>query len=91
MKPIDCRDSQRRRELIEFLEDKGYSVVIDKITNRELLIESKFPILINSGDKTITMYHTVTCAAAAASSGSLISVEKFYNTFKEQTYRSLLQ
>lgn len=83
MRPIDCRDIQRRRELIEFLEGKGYRVVIDRVTNRELLIESKFPILINSGDKSITMYHTVTSAVAAVSAGSLISVEEFYNTFNE--------
>ncbi len=77
MRPIDCRDSQRRRELIEFLESKGYRVVIDRVTNRALLIESKFPILINSAEKSITMYHTVTCAVAAVSSGCLISVEEF--------------
>ena len=83
MRPIDCRDNDKRLQLIEFLETKGYNVVIDNITNRDILIESKFPILVDSKNKTITMYHTVTSAAAAAGSGMLLSIEDFYKEFKE--------
>lgn len=83
MRPIDCRDKDKRLQLIEFLEAKGYNVVIDYITNKDILIESKFPIIVDSENRTIDMYHTITSAAAAASSGMLLSIEDFYKEFKE--------
>ena len=85
MAPIDCRDKDKRLQLIEFLESKGYIVINDNVTNRELLIESKFPVLVNFEDKTITMYHTITSSAAAASSGILISIDDFYKEYKRIT------
>jgi hypothetical protein len=85
MKPIDCREKDKRIELIEFLENNGYIVVNDDVTDREQLIESKFPILINSKEKTITMYHTITASAAAAGSGILISLDDFYKEYKRIT------
>lgn len=82
MRPIDCRDKDKRIELISFLESKGYSVVNDQVTNRELLIESKYPILLNAEEKTINMFHNTVSAAAAAGSGALMNLDEFYNEYK---------
>lgn len=82
MRPIDCRDKNKRIELIEFLESKGYSVVNDQVTNRELLIESKYPILVNAEVKTINMFHNTVSAAAVTGSGMLISPDEFYEEYK---------
>lgn len=82
MRPIDCRDKDKRIELIEFLESKGYSVVNDQVTNRELLVESKYPILVNAEEKTINMFHNTVSAAAVTGSGMLISPDEFYEEYK---------
>ena len=37
--------------------------------------------MVNFEDKTITMYHTITSSAAAASSGILISIDDFYKEY----------
>ncbi len=80
---IDCRDRDKRIELFEFLKSKGYNLNFDITNLSESDVESKFPIFVYTKDKSVSVLNTVTSAAAAVSSGCLISVEEFYNTFKE--------
>ncbi len=82
MRPIDCRDKDKSIELIQFLESKGYSVVNDQVTNMELLVEAKYPILVNAEEKTMNMFHSAVSAAAVAGSGALMSLEDFYEEYK---------
>ena len=79
---IDCRDQTKRRELFEFLKSKGYNIVMDN-GNEESQKESIFPIFVYPKDKSVAILNNVTRAAAAVSSGCLISVEDFYKEFKE--------
>ena len=79
---IDCRDQTKRRELFEFLKSKGYNIGIDD-KNAKLHTESVFPIFVYPNNKSVAILNSATCAAAAVSSGCLISVEDFYKEFKE--------
>ncbi len=72
--------SERRREhFINFLEMNGFVCKNDKITSRESVIKSIFPISVDIENKCYGHLHNKTCAAAAVSAGDTFTVSQFYN------------
>ena len=70
-----------REQLIKTLENDGY-IMDEKIAlSREDIIDSNLPIIVNTLDKTYSRMGNVTCAAAAAGSGHIITVEEFYERY----------
>lgn len=70
-----------REQLIKTLENDGY-IMDEKIAlSREDIIDSNLPIIVNTLDKTYSRMGNVTCAAAAAGSGHIITVEEFYDRY----------
>ena len=71
-------DSKKRAEFIELLEKNGYVLDESEFRPRQAIIDASLPINVNTADKNYSMMGNVTCAAAVATSGSLISVEEAY-------------
>lgn len=69
---------EERIKLIEFLESEGFSCEESKSFSRHTTIESKFPLVIDLDEKSIRHMGNVTCAAAAAGSGIIMSDRDFY-------------
>ena len=68
-------DQAARQRIIDDLELHGFTA-----ENRDRLdiLESRFPLSVNLAKKTYGAMGNVTCAAAAASSGRLMTVDEFY-------------
>ena len=81
---VDERKPEGRRKLIEFLEKNGYHPDKDEFRSGEEIMESYLPIVIDFDTKEYRMMGNITCAAAAASSGVLKTVEEFYKYFKDR-------
>ena len=75
---VDERNSDLRKEIIEFLERKGFVLDPDERRGRDAIIEGFLPITFDSGSMEYRMMGNVTCAAAAASQGCLMNREEFY-------------
>ena len=62
-----------RCNLVEYLENEGFHCIEDSSYTREETIESIFPLVIELKPKTIGRMGNVTCTAAAASCGRIMS------------------
>ena len=71
-------DIEIRQGIIEVLESKGYSLSYTDPRNRSEIISGTLPIVVDEENKVYHMMGNITCAAAAASSRKLITVEEFY-------------
>ena len=49
---VDVREKEKRLELINFLEQEGFTCVDNGIRNREWVIESVLPIIVDFDKKT---------------------------------------
>ena len=70
-----------RVKLIEFLESNGFSYDEDRVIDRQDVLDSTLPLIINLKKKRFFRVGNVTCAAAMASSGCIISDKEFYSHF----------
>ena len=75
---VDERKPEFRREMIDFLEQKGYRIEKEESRSKEEIIKAVLPIVVNPETKEYRMMGNVTCAAAAVSKGNLFSREEFY-------------
>ena len=67
-----------RLKLIEFLESEGFRCIESRLHSRRRTIESVFPLVIELDRKSISEMGSVTCAAAAAQAGVIMSDRDFY-------------
>jgi len=70
----------KRLELIDYLEFKGFKCREDNKTDKQSTIESPYPLIADITHKNYGHLHDATCAAAAKS--KLLSVEEFYAMYK---------
>lgn len=75
-------DKESRRDLVEFLEMQGYECEVDNVTNRDKVLNTRLPVVVNVVDRKYSMLHNVVCAAASIASNMLISEEEFYVLYK---------
>lgn len=75
-------DKESRRDLVEFLERQGYVCEEDNVTNREKVLNTRLPVVVNVIDRKYSILHNVVCAAASIASNMLISEEEFYVLYK---------
>ena len=75
-------DKESRKDLVEFLEQQGYACEEDNVTNREKVLNTRLPVVVNVIDRKYSMLHNVVCAAASIASNMLISEEEFYVLYK---------
>ena len=76
-------DNRSSREaLIRFLEEDGYKSNEDDITNRQYVLDSIFPIVVDTQNIIYDVLHTTTSASGAVSSHSVICEDEFYVLFK---------
>ena len=75
-------DKESRKDLVEFLEQQGYVCEEDNVTNRDKVLNTRLPVVVNVIDRKYSMLHNVVCAAASISSNMLISEEEFYVLYK---------
>ena len=74
-----------RNELVEFLEEEGFICKEDNSFNRQEILESRFPLIIELREKSIYCMGNVTCAAAAATSRIIMSDKEFYLLYSIDT------
>ena len=84
---VDVREKEKRLELINFLEQEGFTCVDNGIRNREWVIESVLPIIVDFDKKTYDRIGNVTCAAALASGVSargehIPTLDEFYERYR---------
>ena len=79
---VYTEDKESRRDLVEFLEMQGYECEEDNVTNREKVLNTRLPVVVNVIDRKYSMLHNVVCAAASIASNMLISEEEFYVLYK---------
>ena len=75
-------DKESRKDLVEFLELQGYVCEEDIVTNRDKVLNTRLPVVVNVIDRKYSILHNVVCAAASIASNMLISEEEFYVLFK---------
>ena len=75
-------DKESRRDLVEFLEMQGYECEADNVTNRDKVLNTRLPVVVNVIDRKYSLLHNVVCAAASIASNMLISEEEFYVLYK---------
>ena len=87
MKPIHVRtkNTEERRELIEFLETHGYRLDPKEFRSKEDILNGSLPISVDLNGGKYNMMGNVTCAAAAAASGVLKTLEEFYSLIPEES------
>ena len=79
---VYTEDQESRKDLLEFLELHGYECEEDNVTNREKVLNTRLPVVVNVIDRKYSMLHNVVCAAASIASNMLISEEEFYVLYK---------
>ena len=75
-------DKESRKDLVEFLELQGYVCEEDNVTNRDKVLNTRLPVVVNVIDRKYSILHNVVCAAASIASNMLISEEEFYVLYK---------
>ena len=76
-------DKEQRIEFVEYLEAHGYNCEESKVLTRAVILESRFPIIVQVKDMTYSVLGNTTCAAGAASCNKIISVEEFLKPYKD--------
>lgn len=79
---VYTEDKESRNDLLEFLEMQGYECEVDNVTNRDKVLNTRLPVVVNVIDRKYSMLHNVVCAAASVASNMLISEEEFYVFYK---------
>ena len=67
-----------RVRLVEFLEAKGFSYDKDRALDRQDVLDSVLPLMINLKEKSYFRVGNITCAAILASNECIISDKQFY-------------
>ena len=80
---VDERESRFRSEIIEFLEEKGYTIEKTEPRSRQEIIDQNLPIKVDLDNRTYAMMGNTTCAAAACSGRALSTRAEFYEDFKK--------
>ena len=75
------KEPDGRREILEFLENMGYGLDEEEPRTRQEIIGAVLPIMVDSKNKEYRMMGNVTCAAAAVSSGRMITKEELFKQF----------
>ena len=79
------KDSDARRELLDYLEDQEYVKDETDPRTKEEMVESVLPLVIDKAGKKYSMMGNITCAAAAVSSGvPMLSKAEFFAEFDEK-------
>lgn len=79
---VRTENKNSREQLISFLENEGYRSKVDETTNRQIVLDSIFPIVVDTDNATYDSLHSTTSAAAAVSSHAVICEDEFYVLFK---------
>lgn len=79
---VKTKSGESRQLLVDYLENEGFVCIVDEVTNKEIILSSKYPIKVDIENKTYSILHSTTAAAAATSSGLVISEEEFYRMRK---------
>ncbi len=79
---VRTSDKPSREQLIAFLESEGYKCDEDEITNRQIVLDSIFPVTVDTENKVYSVFHTTTSAAAAVSSHAVFEEDEFYVLYK---------
>ena len=80
---VDERESRFRSEIIEFLEEKGYTIEKTEPRSRQEIIDQNLPIKVDLDIRTYAMMGNATCAAAACSGRALSTRAELYEDFKK--------
>ena len=75
--------AEERREMLAFLEEKGFVSDKDEFRSKEEIISTFLPIVVNVVERNYRMMGNVTCAAAAASKGCMFTKDEFYERYKQ--------
>ena len=75
------KGKEERQKLIGFLENNGYELDQYEPRSKNEICDDFLPIVINPLEKKYRMMGNVTCAAAAVSSGKMITAQEFYDLF----------
>ena len=70
---------EKRAGLLDFLEAEGFTY--DPDTDREDVLESRFPISLNLEERRMSRMGSVTTAAGAASAKLIMNAEEFYELY----------
>ena len=79
---VRTSNAYSREQLLIFLDNKGYKCIEDDITNKQIVLDSVYPITVDTENKAYGVIHTTTCAAAAVSSRAVLEEDEFYVLFK---------
>lgn len=75
---VRCFSEEDRIRLIEYLEAEGFIFTVSRSLSGKSTVDTELPLVIGLRDKSIRPMGNVTCAAAAASSGVIMSDLDFY-------------
>ena len=78
---VRTKDPKSRDKLINYLEKEDFFVDEEYGDTKQSILELVYPIKVNFGQKTYGVIHNTTCAAAAVSSGAVVSEEEFYERY----------
>ncbi|MBQ3021609.1 MAG: hypothetical protein IJD92_05260 [Bacilli bacterium] len=77
-----------RKNFYNFLIDNGYIPVAN--FKHQNFINNKFPFVVES-NKTFWICESITCCAAAASCGAIISIDEYFNIIKNNDSKLVLK
>ena len=75
-------DLTKRKELYDYLKEEGY-IFIDGL--KEYYVNAKFPFVIEKN--IVWICNSITCCAAAAQNGSIITIEKYFKKVKKEVHK----
>lgn len=79
---VHTPDMEARRILVETLEKDEYVIESDDIAEREEIIGSEFPLMVNKTDKALGTLHDPAVLAELEKSGRIMDLEEFYVYYK---------
>lgn len=79
---VKTKDKDERIALIVLLDQDGFVPEQDGQTTKVSVLESRFPVMVDVGNKVYGHLSNTICAAAAVSSKRVVSVKEFYEVFK---------
>ena len=77
------KNCECRKEIITFLEERGYFRAEHECRSKQEIIDGILPIVLDRQKREFSMMGNVTCAAAAVSSGCMITKEELYSLMNE--------
>ncbi len=70
---VRTEDREERQELITLIEKNGYELDRDECRSKDEILDGFLPIDVNPIDRNYRMIGNFTCAAAAVSSGKMMT------------------